>query len=389
MKITLVTEVFPPQAGGAGWSTRALALALKDAGHDVKVLTTALGPGMESSVPVVRIAGASGPFRRGRMVEAFRRSLSEIAGSADVIHAQHSLSALGALALEPRPRVVVTVRDHWPVCFWSTRMSQGALCPQCSTANMWRCVDGRLPALATPIAIPYMTWDLSSKQNALRRADAIIAVSESIASELRLALIPSAQVIPNIVDAAEVNGIAALTPGIPLPDRFVLFVGKLEANKGVRDLIPALVRSNARLPLVVLGSGSEERTLREEAAKHSIELHAPGWADRDDVLRAMKRAEALVFPSTWPEPLSRVLLEALALGTPIAAMDTGGTSELIENERSGLLARTTEELGDALGRIVHDASVRSRLKEGAAARARAFSPEILIPRYEALYRGSR
>ena len=35
MKIALATEVFPPRAGGAGWSTRALALALKDAGHDV------------------------------------------------------------------------------------------------------------------------------------------------------------------------------------------------------------------------------------------------------------------------------------------------------------------------------------------------------------------
>jgi glycosyltransferase involved in cell wall biosynthesis len=254
---------------------------------------------------------------------------------------------------------------------------------------MWRCVDGRLPTLATPMAIPYMKWDLFSKQGALRRADAIIAVSESIASELRLAEIPSVQVIPNIVDGAEVNEIAARTPAISLPDRFVLFVGKLEANKGARDLIPALVRSKARLPLVVLGSGSEERGLREQAAKHSIELHAPGWADRGDVLRAMKRAEALVFPSTWPEPLSRVLLEALALGTPIAAMDTGGTSEIIENGRSGLLTRTMEELGDAIGRIVHDSSVRSRLREGAVSRAGAFSPGVLIPRYEALYRGSR
>jgi len=387
MKIALATEVFPPRAGGAGWSTRALALALKDAGHDVSVITTAEGPAMEGPVPVVRLAGASGPFRRGRMTEVFRKSLSGIASHADVIHAQHSLSALGALALEPRPRVVVTVRDHWPVCFWSTRMSQGSLCPQCSTTNMWRCVDGRLPTLATPLAIPYMKWDLASKQNALRRADAIIAVSEAIAGELREAALPSIHVLPNIVDGAEVNRIAGDTAKISLPDRFVLFVGKLEANKGARDLIPAMVHANSGLPLVVLGSGSLDRAIREQAAKHGVEVHLPGWADRDDVLRAMKRAEALVFPSTWPEPLSRVLLEALALGTPIAAMDTGGTSELIEDEVSGLLARDVAQLGDALGRIVHDAGVRSRLKEGASSRARAFSPAALVPRYEALYRG--
>ncbi len=388
MKITLATEVFPPRAGGAGWSTRALALGLRDAGHDVSVITTAEGPAQEGKVPVLRIAGASGAFRRGRMVETFRKALAERAGDADVIHAQHSLSALGTLALKPRPRAVVTVRDHWPVCFWSTRISQGKLCPRCSTGGMWRCLDGRLPALSAPAAIPYMKWDLAIKRGALARADATIAVSESIAAELRAALIPSVHVLPNIVDAVEANEIANQTPLISLPDRFILFVGKLEANKGAGDLIEALVRSKARLPLVVLGSGASERAIRESAQKASVEVHLPGWTDRADVLRVMKRAEALLFPSTWPEPLSRVLLEALALGTPIAAMDTGGTSELIEHEISGLLAHGVDQLGDALGRIVHDASVRSRLREGAASRARAFCPEVLIPHYEALYRGS-
>ncbi len=387
MKIALASEVFPPRAGGAGWSTRALALALEDAGHDVTVITTAEGPAAEGGVPVIRLNGVSGPLRRGRMVAIFRKSLSGIASGADVIHAQHSLSGLGALALEPRPRTLVTVRDHWPVCFWSTRMSQGSLCPRCSTAGMWRCVDGRLPTLATPLAVPYMKWDLASKRDALRRADAVIAVSEAIAAELREARLPSVHVLPNIVDGAEVGKIANEPAKLALPDRFVLFVGKLEANKGARDLIPAMAEAKTGLPLVVLGSGSWERALREQAAKDGIEIHLPGWAERDDVLRAMKRAAALLFPSTWPEPFSRVLLEALALGTPIAAMDTGGTGELVEDGVSGLLAGDVTGLGDALGRIVHDASVRARLTEGALFRARAFSPEALVPRYEALYRG--
>lgn len=388
MKITLVSEVFPPWAGGAGWSTRALAMGLKGAGHHVKVVTTAEGPTDDGGVPVTRLQGVAGRFRRGPMVEIFREALAR-GEATDVIHAQHSLSALGALALEPRPRTVVTVRDHWPVCFWSTRMSRGELCPACSTGGMWRCIDGRLPALSAPVAIPYMKWDLSSKQAALRRADAVIAVSEAIAAELRAVRIGAVHVLPNIVDVVEVNAVADQTPSIPLPDRFVLFVGKLEANKGAKDLIPAFAQAKVLLPLVILGSGSEQRAICEEAAKRSIEVITPGWTERADVLRAMKRAEALIFPSTWPEPLSRVLLEALALQTPIAAMDTGGTSELIENDRSGLLARNVDQLGDALGRIVHDEGVRSRLKEGAVIRARAFSPEALIPRYEALYRGEQ
>lgn len=363
-------------------------MALKDAGHAVTVVTTAPGSGNERGVPVVRLEGVGGRFRRGRMVEIFRRSLSEKAGEADVIHAQHSLSALGALAVAPRPRVVVTVRDHWPVCFWSTRMSRGELCPGCSTAGMRRCIDGRLPLWTAPLAIPYMKRDLSGKQAGLRDADAIIAVSEAMASGLRASGIGGIQVIPNIINAVEINEVAATPPTFALPDRFVLFVGKLEANKGAEDLIPTMARSRTRLPLVILGNGSAERNIRAKAMDQAIEVHAPGWADRADVLRAMKRAEALVFPSTWPEPLSRVLLEALALGTPIAAMDTGGTSEIIEHGRSGLLARDVAELGDALGRIVHDSSLRAHLSAGAAIRAEAFSPRRLIPLYEALYRGS-
>jgi glycosyltransferase involved in cell wall biosynthesis len=100
----------------------------------------------------------------------------------------------------------------------------------------------------------------------------------------------------------------------------------------------------------------------------------------------MARATALVFPSLWPEPLSRVLLEALALGTPVAAMDTGGTREILGDGESGLLVGDVPELGAAVARLVHDAALRGRIAEAARERARAFSPEALTPRYEAVYR---
>ena len=67
----------------------------------------------------------------------------------DVVHAQHSLSALGALSLDDPSRVAVTVRDHWPVCFWSTRISQGALCPGCGPRPMTRCVRRPRPRART------------------------------------------------------------------------------------------------------------------------------------------------------------------------------------------------------------------------------------------------
>ena len=380
-----MSEVYPPRAGGAGWSTRALALGLREAGHRVAVVTTSPGPVDADGLDVRRLVA------RGRKRLALPRAFAaHVAGEDDaVLHAQHSLSALGCLAGERPARVAVTVRDHWPVCFWSTRISQGALCPGCGTLPMTRCVKGRVPGPAPWGAIPYMKADLAEKRAALGRAGATLAVSQAIAAELAVAGIPRVEVLPNVVDAVETRGTAAAAPSFPLPERFLLFVGKLEENKGARLLVPAVAAAGTGLPLVILGEGSLAHTLKFDATAAGVSLILRGWAHREDVLRAMGRATAIVFPSLWPEPLSRVLLEALALGVPMAAMDTGGTREILEDGRSGLVVPDAAGLSDAVGRLAGDAALRRCLAEGARARAEAFSPAALVPRYEAVYRRLR
>jgi glycogen(starch) synthase len=387
VRVLLVSEVYPPRAGGAGWSTRALALGLREAGHEVAVATTSPGPANLDGLEVHRLA--AGGRKRLAVPRAFAAHVAS--QEAAVLHAQHSLSALGCLAGDRAGRVAVTVRDHWPVCFWSTRISQGTLCPRCGTRPMTRCVKGRVGAPG-PLAwgaIPYMKADLAEKRDALGRAGAILAVSQAIADELGAAGLSRVEVLPNVVDAAETRALASPQPSFALPERFLLFVGKLEENKGARLLVPAVAAAGTGLPLVVLGEGSLAHTLRFDAAAAGVSLVLRGWAHREDVLRAMARATAIVFPSLWPEPLSRVLLEALALGTPVAAMDTGGTREILEPGRSGLVVSDAAALSEAVGRLAGDQALRERLAEGARRRAEAFSPAALIPRYEAVYRRLR
>src|SRR5262249_8745223 len=249
VRVLLVSEVYPPRAGGAGWSTRALAHGLREAGHSVTVVTTSPGPEDEGGLDVRRIAA---PGRK--RLAGPRAFAAPVAGEDDaVVHAQPSLSALGCLAGERPSRVAVTVRDHWPVCFWSTRISQGALCPRCGTLPMTRCVKGRVKAPG-PLswgASPYMKADLLDKRAALGRAGATRAVSLAVADGLRGAGIPRVEVLPNVVDAGDTRAIAAIEPSFPLPERFLLFVGKLEENKGARLLVPAVAAARSGLPLVV------------------------------------------------------------------------------------------------------------------------------------------
>jgi glycogen synthase len=386
LKIVLASEIYPPRAGGAGWSTRALALALRAAGHEVTVITTSPGTCDLDGLAVRRLQVRG--RKRLTVPRAFASALHEHADG--VIHAQHSLSALGALGGNDPSRVAVTVRDHWPVCFWSTRISRGALCPACGVGPMTRCVDGRV-AVPAPLSwgvLPYMLGDLRAKRAALGAAGATLAVSEAVAGGLRAAGIPRVEVIPNIVDSEETRVQAGPEPSFPLPERFLLFVGKLEDNKGARLLVPAVAAADTGLPLVVLGEGSLAHAVKFDAAAAGVTLLLRGWAEREDVLRTLARATALVFPSLWPEPLSRVLLEALALGVPVAAMDTGGTREILaaEGEEAGLLVAHPEGLGPAVARLVQDAALSARLSEAARRRSAAYAPGTLVPRYEAVYR---
>jgi glycosyltransferase involved in cell wall biosynthesis len=81
-----------------------------------------------------------------------------------------------------------------------------------------------------------------------------------------------------------------------------------------------------------------------------------------------------------------VLIEAAALGVPIAAMDTGGTRDIISDEATGLLSRTPDEFAEDVARLTADTALGERL--AAAARAhvrRTFDAPLVVGRVEALY----
>ena len=100
----------------------------------------------------------------------------------------------------------------------------------------------------------------------------------------------------------------------------------------------------------------------------------------------MARCDALWFPSSWDEPLSRVLLEALACGAPIVAMPTGGTPEIIIDGTSGILAADIASFVTAAQRLHDDARWRQRIQAGARLRAQQFyDSNVVIRQFLALY----
>src|SRR5450759_1140734 len=160
----------------------------------------------------------------------------------------------------------------------------------------------------------------------------------------------------------------------------------LAPYKGTRKLLIAVDRADLRWPLVVIGDGPDRPLVERWARESSREIRLTGWLPREEALGWLGAASLLVFPSQGPESLSRVLLEASALGIPIAAMDTGGTRDIVIPGRTGLLSSSAEALADDVARLVGDPALSARL--GAAAREHVeanFSADRVVERIEGVY----
>jgi glycosyltransferase involved in cell wall biosynthesis len=244
--------------------------------------------------------------------------------------------------------------------------------------------------------LPFWQAATARRRDALRRADATIAVSRFVAAALANggAVRPERlHVVPNLVDLAQVDAILAAPPpwdalGLAAGQPFLLFVGTLEPSKGAQLLPAALAAAGVdrSLPLVVAGSGPLQPWLAAEAARRDLDLRFGDWLSNADVLRLMHAATLLLFPSAWDEPLSRVLLEGCAAGAPILALNTGGTPDAITDDVNGRLVGDMAAFAAALRGLLADPASRARLAAGARATAETrFRAEIVVGQVEAVY----
>jgi glycogen synthase len=415
MRILIPTDSFPPGCGGSGWSTYELARGLRARGHEILIVVPQ--PGTQATLRErhyddLRIIelGVAAPnlpyvrnyFKNERLFPKLTFLLSDLIRRErfDLVHGQHVLTSLPAIEAAHRHNVpaVCTVRDYWPVCYWSTLLhtSDGTtLCPECSSGMMTQCIKPRAGAvwpLALPM-IPYMRANLARKRSGLAAADALIAVSSAIATDLRARAPELAQtrmeVIPNSIDVMALRA-ATVKAERPMAGSYALYLGKLAPNKGTAHLIDVIARAELDWPLVVAGDGPERPLVEAAAKKSGRDVRFLGWIDRAKTIAWLSHASLLIFPSRGPESLSRVLLEASALGVPIAAMHTGGTGDIITHGETGLLSTTFDGLADDVKRLRADEGLRARL--GQAARRyieQRFDAPAVTQKVETLYQEVR
>jgi glycosyltransferase involved in cell wall biosynthesis len=407
MRVLIVTDAFPPHCGGSGWSSFHLTEALIRAGHDVRVIQPTAGrsgigarryEGVDVTefgyvlhdVPYVRSVLRDEVLAR-RLAAHLVRELRE--RPADVVHAQHAISASPAIEAgrEAGVPVVVTVRDYWPTCYFTTASADGAHCPQCGFRGMLRCMKEKSPHsywAGIPL-MPYMRRNVRRKQQRLSQAAAVIAVSRYIADVVVRPIVGGAatHVIPNSIAADKVHRAAEEPPTSALPERFLLFAGKLNVLKGAEFTLDVLSRIRHSIPLVMVGEGSQRPVIERRAREERLDIHVLPWVDNREVWRIMRRASLVLVPSLWAEPLSRTVTEAMAVGAPVAATDRGGIHDQIEHLQTGLvLPPEPAPFAAAIDALLDDPRARERYVAGAKRRVEAiFDDRVVLPQLEALY----
>lgn len=381
MNILYVTDVFPPKCGGSGWSVYFFARALRRHGHDVSIVSldgvNRVYDGFE--VRTFPVSGPGVPFftnwrKETALLPRIGGEMQAMVSGFDVVHAHHKWSLIALASANPCS-FFATIRDYWPICFCgrSTFRTEAS----CSVYDFTRCSEQEhgVKGLLTPILYPWFEPRMRKRRELLGRARRIFCISRHIREQL-LPFFPSQKlaVLHNFAEPLE-----APVPA-NLPPRFILFIGKLETNKGVQLLPRLLERSKLRLPLVVLGEGSLAGQLRQDFDRQGLEVLFRGYLDYPEMLSILKKAEFLLFPSVWAEPLGRVLIEAAMMGKPAIAFDSpGGHHDIIRNGESGILAESEDAFSDAVSALGNDAELRRKMGETARkVYEETFQPDIII-----------
>ena len=234
-------------------------------------------------------------------------------------------------------------------------------------------------------------WKLALIRHFYPAADAIVAVSHGVAADLATTagIAPDRiSTIYNPVVDASLLGQAHATPDHPwMADDgppVVLGVGKLESRKDFATLLRAFARLRERRDarLLILGEGSEQKSLRKLASQLGVAdcVDLPGFVSNP--FAYMQRAGVLVLSSCW-EGLPNVLIEALACGCPVVSTDCpSGPAEILEDGIHGALVPIGDDL--ALAEAIAAALEKPPSRERLQARAASFSIDAAAGRYHEL-----
>lgn len=164
-------------------------------------------------------------------------------------------------------------------------------------------------------------------------------------------------------------------------EEYLLFSGRITAEKGIREAIQIANESKHKLLIIgPINHGSQgyfDQYVKPALNENVMYL---GRMDQDQLVKYYQKAKALLTPVQWEEPFGLTTIEAMACGTPVISLHRGAAPEIVENGKSGFVVQGISDMVEAVSKVDqlrrHDC--RKRVED-------IFSYETMVDHYEKVF----
>ncbi|MCI0398593.1 MAG: glycosyltransferase family 4 protein [Chloroflexi bacterium] len=348
MKILHLTELFAPVGGAEQYLLNLLPL-LEGAGHENVVVYWEHHPrtAPDDNRTVHYVPVEEPPARQ----QHIRAIIGQEQPALIYLHSTDRPALIAAIA--PLAPTVAYVHDFDPLCPGLAKYYRRGkrICTRpyglgcAAMIYLRRCASAR-----HPISV-YRIMQNTRQHLAIHQELSGLLVASNYMRELliqnglaagRITVLPHFTQLP---DAAQLVAPAGDCPRL-------LFVGRLEEEKGLPYLLHALACISRPYRLLVAGDGSRRAAYEALAQELGVagQVDFLGWQSQAELAQAYQRATCLVFPSVWPEPFGMVGIDAFGYGRPVVAFNVGGVSDWLRDGWNGYLA-PPQDVDQLAGRI--------------------------------------
>lgn len=380
MNVLFLTHNFPRSPGDAtGSFVLRLATALRE--EDVHVHVVApTGPGLPASdeiegIPVTRFRYAPRRFERlaytGNMAKDVASSWSARLALVGFLGADFIQAVRARRAVEPD-----VIHAHW----WFPSGVVGAWLGSLSHVPLLTTMHGTDVRLAKTVGVARPLF-----RHVIQHSAAVTTVSRWLADEVE-GLYPGSH--PKVAPMPVATSL--FSPSGERGKGRLLYVGRLNGQKGLEHLLYALAGMRSAATLDVVGDGPARTSLEGIAAERGVanRIRWHGQLKQPDLASLYQKASALVVPST-DEGLGMVAIEALLCETPVVAFDSGGLRDIIQHDKTGVMvpAGDRKALAHSLDSLMENESRGRDLgKAGRLYALSTFAPESVARKYADVYR---
>lgn len=359
MKVIVVSGIWPPDVGGPASHAPEVAEFLRRRGHEVEVVITADGPPAPEGYPVHWVSRALKPGLRHAAVV---KLLTGLAREANVIYTTGMVgrSSLGSLAART-PFVIKLTAD-----------------PAFERARRWGMAHGSVDDFQAGPGVASLPLRLARDFD-LRRAAHVITPSAFLRELVVAWGVPADRVtlLPNPVPALpELPPREELRAQLGMDGPTLVFAGRLTTQKSLDIGIEAARR--AGVELLIVGDGPDRQALQRLGYGRFL-----GAQPRQKVLELFRAGDAAMLSSSW-ENFPHVVVESLAVGTPVISTRVGGVAEVVRDGVNGLVVEPGDPgvLATAIERFFAEDGLAERLREAAAPSVGDYAPDRVYGRLE-------